>query len=218
MRRISLQGEHLMTDLNRTPDTGDNRAERVKDKALGKHDDHPGVADHVGEGVGGISGVVAGAAVGSAVGPIGTIIGGIVGAMGGWWTGRAVAEAATAITPADDTYYRRHFDSKAGRMGNRTYDEVKPAYYIGHLASRNPDYQNRSFEDVETDLSRGWGTDRNRGSWDDVRGFASEGFTRGRSGAKNLAGGLADRADDFKDRIDGNPASKPGPDPTDRRF
>ena len=205
-----------MTDLNRTPETGDTRADRVKDKALGLHDDHPGVADHVGEGVGGISGVVAGAAVGSAVGPIGTIIGGIVGAMGGWWTGRAVAEAATAITPADDTYYRRHFDSRPGRMGNRTYDEAKPAYYIGHLASRNPDYQNRAFEDIETDLSRGWGTDRNRGAWDDVRGFASEGFSRGRSTARNVASGIADRADDFKDRIDGNPASRPGVDPTDR--
>src|SRR5688572_6586530 len=108
---ISTQGAQSMADLNRTPEMGDGRTERVKDKALGKHDDNPGVADHVGEAAGGISGVVAGAAVGSAAGPIGTIIGGIVGAMGGWWTGRAVAEAATAITPADDTYYRRHFDS-----------------------------------------------------------------------------------------------------------
>ncbi len=200
-----------MADFNRTPEPGD-RTERVKDKALGKHDDNPGVADHVGEAAGGISGVVAGAAIGSAVGPVGTIIGGIVGAMGGWWTGRAVAEAATAITPADDTYYRRHFDSKAGRYGNRTYDEAKPAYYIGHLASRNPDYQNRKFEDVETDLSRGWATDTNRGGWDDVRGFANEGFERGRS----TAGKLADRVDDMKDRVDGNPASRPGPDRTDR--
>ena len=204
-----------MADFNRTPEPGD-RTERVKDKALGKHDDNPGVADHVGEAAGGISGVVAGAAVGSAAGPIGTVIGGIVGAMGGWWAGRAVAEAATAITPADDTYYRRHFDSKAGRFGNRTYDEVKPAYYVGHLASRNPDYRGRDFEDIETDLSRGWGSDRNRGSWDDVRGFASEGFNRGRSSLSNAASGLADRIDDTKDRIDGNPASRPGIDRTDR--
>lgn len=203
-----------MADFNRTPEPGD-RTERVKDKALGKHDDHPGVADHVGEAAGGISGVVAGAAVGSAAGPIGTVIGGIVGAMGGWWTGRAVAEAATAITPADDTYYRRHFDTKASRFG-RTYDEAKPAYYVGHLASRNPDYRNRSFEDIETDLSRGWASDRNRGSWDDVRGFAAEGFTRGRSTLSNAASGVADRVDDLKDRVDGNPASRPGIDRTDR--
>ena len=205
-----------MTDLNRTPDAGDSRAERVKDKALGKHDDHPGVADHVGEATGGISGVVAGAAIGSAAGPIGTIIGGIVGAMGGWWTGRAVAEAATAITPGDDTYYKRHFETSPGRFESKSYDDAKPAYYLGHLASRNPDYRDRSFGDVENDLRRGWTTDRNRGTWDDVRNFASEGFSRGRSSVGTAASKAANTADDLKDRVDGNPASRPGPDRTDR--
>ncbi len=206
-----------MTDLNRTPDRDFDKTDRIKDKALGKHDDNPGVADHVGEAAGGISGVVAGAAIGSAAGPVGTVIGGIVGAMGGWWTGRAVAEAATAITPGDDTYYRTHFETNSGRTTTtRTYDDAKPAYYLGHLASRNPDYRNRSFGDVENDLRRGWTSDRNRGTWDDVRNFASEGFNRGRSTLSNVGSGVADRADDFKDRIDGNPASRPGPDRTDR--
>ena len=204
-----------MADFNTTPDPVDSRTERVKDKALGKHDSNPGVADHVGEAAGGISGVTAGAAVGSAAGPIGTIIGGIVGAMGGWWAGRAVAEAATGITATDDTYYRRHFES-SGRVGSRSYDDVRPAYYLGHLAARNPDYRNRSFSDVETDLRRGWTSDTKRGSWDEFRSYASEGFTRGRSTMGNVASGLADRIDDTKDRIDANPASKPGPDPTDR--
>ena len=175
-----------MTDLNRGQDMPDSRAERVKDKALGKHDDNPGVADHVGEAAGGISGVVAGAAIGQPLdrsnchwryrrrnGRMGT--------------GRAVAEAATAITPGDDVYYRRHFESSPGRFGSRTYDEVKPAYYIGHLASRNPDYRNRPFEDIETDLRRGWTSDSKYGAWDEVRGFASEGFTRGRSTLGNVA-------------------------------
>ncbi len=205
-----------MADLNRTPDSGDSRTERVKDKAFGKHDDNPGVADHVGEATGGISGVVAGAAIGSAAGPVGTIIGGIVGAMGGWWTGRAVAEAATAITPGDDTYYRKHYESASGRFGGKPYDEARPAYYLGHVASRNPDYRNRTFGDVENELRRGWTTDRNRGTWDDVRNFASEGFSRGRSSVGNAAGRVADGADDLKDRVDGNPASRPGPDRTDR--
>ena len=52
-------------------------------------------------------------------------------------------------------------------------------------------------------------------------------FTRGRgeqSGAADRARktGIADRitdaADNLKDRVDGNPASRPGPDPTDRRI
>lgn len=203
-----------MTDLNR--DAADSRVERVKDKALGKHDDRPGVADHVGEAAGGVSGVVAGAAIGSAIGPIGTVLGGILGAMGGWWSGRAIAEAATGITPGDDTFYRGHYESSPSRFGGRTYDEVKPAYYLGQLASRNPDYRNRSFDDIESDLHRGWTTDSKFGAWDDVRGYASEGFSRGRAAVGNVAGATADRVDDLKDRVDGNPASRPGPDSTDR--
>ena len=197
-------------------DTGDGRVERAKDKALGKHDDNPGVADHVGEAAGGISGVVAGAAIGSAVGPIGTIIGGIVGAMGGWWSGRAVAEAATAVTTDDDNYYRKHYQTSSAGRTTRSYDQVKPAYYLGHVASRNPDYRNRSFEEIEGDLRGGWSSDSKYGSWDEARGFAREGFTRGRSTLGQAAKGLADKADDFKDRVDGNPASRPGPDATDR--
>jgi len=205
-----------MADREIMPNTGDGKIERAKDQALGKHDSNPGVADHVGEAAGGISGVVAGAAIGSAIGPIGTIIGGIVGAMGGWWSGRAVAEAATAITKDDDTFYRSRFEASSGRVSGRSYDDVKPAYYLGHLASRNPDYRNRSFDEIETDLRRGWTADSKYGPWDDVRGFAREGFTRGRSTLANVAGGIADRADDLKDRVDANPASRPGPDPTDR--
>jgi len=37
-----------------------------------------------------------------------------------------------------------------------------------------------------------------------------------RGGAKRAGQRLADAADDLKDRVDGNPASRPGPDPTDR--
>jgi hypothetical protein len=205
-----------MADREIVPNSGDGRLEYAKDKALGKHDDHPGVADHAGEAVGGISGVVAGAAIGSAAGPVGTVIGGIVGAMGGWWSGRAVAEAATSITKDDDAFYRSRFESSGGRVSGRSYDDVKPAYYLGHIASRNPDYRSRSFEEVENDLSRGWTSDKRYGAWGDVREYAREGFTRGRSTFGRVAGGIADRADDLKDRVDMNPASRPGPDPTDR--
>ncbi|MFL5580298.1 MAG: hypothetical protein ACJ8AO_07985 [Gemmatimonadaceae bacterium] len=213
------------------------------------HDDHPGVGDHVGEAAGGISGVLAGAAIGSAGGPIGTLIGGIVGAMGGWWTGRAVSEAATNITHADDDYYRSHYERSSNRLADRSYEQVRPAYHFGHLASHNPDYKDRDWEYVERDLQKGWASDTSGkyGEWTSMRDYAREGFTRGRStygttratterpyyGAGTAAAGMADRAgdaaanfghraanaaDSVKDRIDGNPASRPGPDPTDRRF
>jgi hypothetical protein len=197
-------------------DSTDGKLERAKDKALGKHDDRPGVADHVGEAAGGIGGVTAGAAIGSVAGPIGTVIGGIVGAMGGWWTGRAVAEAATSVTTEDDGYYRSHYESSPNRLADRRYDDVRPAYYLGHIASRNPDYTNRSFGEIESDLRAGWSRDNRYGAWDTVRSYANEGFNRGRSTLANAGERVADAADDLKDRVDANPASRPGPDATDR--
>lgn len=200
------------------PGSTDGKLERAKDKALGKHDDNPGVADHVGEAAGGISGVAAGAAIGSAAGPIGTVIGGIVGAMGGWWTGRAVAEAATAVTTDDENYYRSHYDRAP--IADRRYDDVRPAYHLGHVASRNPDYRARSFEEIEGDLRGGWSKNANLGSWDSVRAYAREGYSRGTNTLRAAGNKVADAADDLKDRVDGNPASRPGPDSTDsnRRF
>jgi hypothetical protein len=198
------------------PDRTDAKLERAKDKALGMHDDNPGVADHVGEAAGGVGGVLAGAAAGSVVGPVGTIIGGIVGAMGGWWTGRAVAEAATAITSEDETFYRKHYETSGTSLADKRFEDVRPAYYVGHLATRNPDYKGRSFEEIEPDLRRGWPTDKKYGTWDSMRAFAREGYTRGRSTLGNVGERAANAIDDTKDRIDGNPASRPGPDATDR--
>ena len=190
-----------------------DKLDRAKNQALGKHDDNPGIADHVGEAAGGIGGVAAGAAIGSLAGPIGTVIGGIAGAVGGWWAGRAVAEAATAVTTDDDDYYRRHYDTTP--IGDRSYDQVRPAYHIGHIASRNPDYRGRSFDDVDADLRRGWAADHAQ-PWDSVRSYASEGYRRGASTLSNAGARVANAADDLKDRVDGNPASRPGPDATDR--
>ena len=204
-----------MRDRNDTPRSTDGKMERAKDNALGMHDDNPGVADHVGEAAGGITGVAAGAAAGSLAGPVGTVIGGIAGAMAGWWTGRAVAEAATTITEEDDRYYRKHYESSPNRPSDRRYEDVRPAYYFGYIATRNPEYRNRDFNDIEGDLRTGWSSDSKFGSWDAVRGYASEGYARGRARDRGLGERAADKIDDLKDRVDANPASKPGPDRTD---
>jgi hypothetical protein len=264
-----------------------------------KHDDNPSLGDEVGEAAGGISGVLAGAAIGSAGGPIGTIIGGIAGAVSGWWAGRSISEAAQKFTHDDDTHYRNHYESSSSKLADRSYEDVRPAYQLGHLASQNPDYANRDFDAVETDLQRGWSNDvsTKHGDWSSVKGYARDAYQRGRmsssgtgasmgataagtagyaagrtadkmdnagdrmqagasnvghdaartadrvgdkasdvghdmkQGAENLwdktknaAGNAADKlgnaVDDTKDRVDGNPASRPGLDSTDttRRF
>ncbi|MEO5815712.1 MAG: hypothetical protein ABIT20_10575 [Gemmatimonadaceae bacterium] len=209
-------------------DTTDGKIERAKDSALGKHDSNPSHVDEAGEAVGGIGGVLAGAAIGSAIGPVGTIIGGIAGAVGGWWSGRAVTEAASKISTDDDDYYRGHYESSTTKLGDRSYDDVRPAYQLGQVAAHNPDYANKPWKDVSGDLQRGWTDDQTKkyGDWNTVSNYAGEGYTRGRSAVGAAAAGTANAAkdvgnkaanvvDDMKDRVDGNPASKPGKDSTD---
>lgn len=143
----------------------------------------------IGEGVGGVAGAAAGAAVGSLAGPIGTVIGGIAGAVGGWWSGRAAADAASSIDRSDDDHFQRHFNTSSGTTGGRSYDAVRPAYQVGHVASLNPDYEGRSFEDVEPHLRAGWTGDvaTQSGEWSDVRSYARDAFERGQERRVTLA-------------------------------
>jgi len=167
---------------SRVDDSTDGRIERAKDRALGSHDDEPSAADELGEAAGGISGVLVGAGIGSAAGPIGTLIGGIAGALGGWWAGRAVAEAATSLTHEDEEHFRRHYDSLPERPADRAYDDVRPAYYLGQIASHNPNFTEREFIEVEPELEKGWASYSDKyGSWPTIRHYAAEGFSRGRS-------------------------------------
>ncbi|HEX9485007.1 MAG TPA: hypothetical protein VF929_10520 [Gemmatimonadaceae bacterium] len=182
-----------MSDRDRRFDSTDGKVERAKDAALGKHDSNPSHVDEVAEGVGGVGGVLTGAALGSGAGPIGTIVGGIAGAVGGWWAGRAVTEAASTLTREDDEYYRGHYEQSPNRLADRSYDDVRPAYMLGHLAAHNPDYRNRSWKEVSKDLQRGWSVDNAKrfGDWESISGYAGEGYERGRSivdtGAKRTA-------------------------------
>jgi hypothetical protein len=151
----------------------------------GAGDDRAGAGDEIGEAVGGISGVLTGAAIGSLGGPIGTIIGGVAGAVSGWWAGRAISEAA-AHAEHDDAYYRgRHAGGEhaAGAAAAPSYDDVRPAYQLGHLAGRNPDYRGRAFDEVERDLRHGWTAEvsARHGSWERVRGYARDAFERSRA-------------------------------------
>ena len=207
-------------DVSRDPSVDDREvtAKPVRDDAT--------TADYVGETAGGISGGLAGAAIGSIGGPVGTLIGGLAGVIGGWWAGRSIAEAAKDYGDADDRYYRGHYEA-GSRSASRSYDDVRPAYQLGHIASRNPDYAGQDFDKVESDLRRGWSDEigAKHGDWSSVRGYAREGYTRGTStlgeksahAADRVATGLEAGVDNIKDRIDGNPASKPGLDPTDAR-
>ena len=166
----------------RANESTDSRIERAKDVALGKHHAHATVGDEIGEVAGGISGVLLGAGIGSAAGPVGALIGAIGGAIGGWWAGRAVAEAASALSHEDEEYFRAHYDSLKSRPVDRAYDDVRGAYYLGQIASHNPNFIEREFTEVEPELERAWAQHEDEyGKWPTVREYAATGFTRGKS-------------------------------------
>ena len=167
---------------DRHSDSIDGRIERAKDASLGAHSKKPSHADELAEATGSISGVLVGAGIGSAAGPIGTLVGGVAGAIGGWWAGRAVAEAASSLSREDEDHFRAHYDAQTNRQADRAYDDVRGAYYLGQIASHNPNFIARTFDEVEPELERGWSRVADKhGPWKSVRPYAAEGYSRGRS-------------------------------------
>ena len=186
-----VRDDSLIT--GRETDTVADRTVRANDSTVVRHDHEPTVGDQVGEAAGGIGGVIAGAAIGSIGGPIGTVIGGIAGAIGGWWTGRAIAEAASNFSHADDEHFRTDYETRSTGVASnidRSYERVRPAYQLGYLASRNPEYAGRSFEDIEPHLERGWtGNAAIDGSdWNEMRDYARTAYVRGAASQSSLTG------------------------------
>jgi hypothetical protein len=169
-----------------------------------RHDDNPSTGDKVGEAVGGVSGALTGAAVGSPAGPIGTIVGGIAGAVGGWWAGRTVAEAASKFNEHDDNNYRQAYETRSDRLVDRSYEDVRPAYQLGHLASQNPDYSGQNFEAIEAELQSGWSNDlrAKHGDWAAVRPYAEEAYTSRTSvSAREAANRIENSSENLTDRV-----------------
>jgi hypothetical protein len=134
--------------------------------------EHPGAGEQAGEAVGGIGGTLAGAALGAPGGPVGMILGGLAGAFGGWWAGEKAGRAAEDFDKHDD-YYRGHFDEH--KHPTLDYEQARVGYGLGHVAGRNPDYRGRSFDDVESDLRRGWTW---RYDFDEMRPYVRTGYER----------------------------------------
>ena len=64
-------------------------------------------------------------------------------------------EQLGASSTADDTYYRRHFDSAYSTAGG-SYDDYAPAYRYGTQMRGDTRYQGRQWNDVESDLRSDW--------------------------------------------------------------
>ena len=110
--------------------------------------------------------------------------------VGGWWAERDVAASVRQVTFEDDVVYRAHYDFSPTRLADRSYEVVRPAYLVGHIAGTNPGYNGMNFESVERDLRSGWTEDirAKHGDWDAVRVYAREAFARKRQRVERTSG------------------------------
>jgi hypothetical protein len=88
------------------------------------------------------------------------------------------------------------YESSPNRVDDRSYEDVRPIYHLGHVASEHPDYRARSFEEIEAELQKGW-TDELRsryGEWSQVRPYAREAYARrGDQGDRRARGSDGDQ-------------------------
>ena len=153
--------------LDPTPDAN-------RDPLTGEPGSHPS-----GAGVGAAGGAATGAAIGAAVGgPVGAAVGGIAGAVAGGAAGHAVAEGLDPTV--EDAYWGKTYNTRPYYRPGRTYEEYQPAYRYGWESASRAEYRNRQFDEVESDLERGWETARGktREGWRDVREATRDAWNR----------------------------------------
>jgi hypothetical protein len=137
---------------------------------------HP-LGTGVGAAAGGIAGAAAaGAVAGTTVGPVGTIVGAVAGAVIGGLAGKGVAAAIDPV--AEDAYWRDNYSSRPYVGSGESYDDYGPAYRYG--VDGYGQYKGRTFDDVESELSRDW--QRARGSskltWDNAKHATRDSWQR----------------------------------------
>ncbi len=117
-------------------------------------------------------------------------VSGIAQSVGGWWTARETAASVNDVTFEDDVVYRAHYDFSPTRLADRSYEVVRPAYLVGHIAGANPSYAGKGFEEIERDLRSGWSDDlrTKHGEWDALRDYAKEAYGRRRQRIERASG------------------------------
>jgi hypothetical protein len=134
--------------------------------------ENKGNLERLGSTTGGLAGKVGDAAVDI----MGSMIRTVAGSVGGWWSERTPDDAEATFDDTAERSCRQHFENV---RRNTSYDAVRPLYQFGHLAGQNPDYQGRSFEEVESDLRNSWTDEKAQtyGSWDTVRDYVNTGYS-----------------------------------------
>jgi hypothetical protein len=79
----------------------------------------------------------------------------------------------------EDTYWRTNYRTRPyASSAGRAYEEYQPGYRYGYEAAHR--YQNRSWNEVEGDLSSGWATYKDRGSstWEQIKDAVRDAWDR----------------------------------------
>lgn len=112
--------------------------------------------------------------------PVAMILGTIAGTLGGWW--KKAAEERFEFPDTEDAACRAHFTSITVLPGDMSYERARTGYALGYVASRNPGYAGRDFEEIEPELRRGFG-DEHAADYDALREFTRYGYGRGQGRA-----------------------------------
>lgn len=144
-----------------------------------------GAMERMGEQIGGAAGRAVGRGTEMAANAMTSMLGSAMDSLGDWWSSSEAREAADSFNGERDRTCRSHFEGEGAGEGegstpNRHYDDVRPLYQFGHMAGQNPDYQGRSFEEVEPDLQRAWDDDSRESpaDWPEVRGYVGFGYSQ----------------------------------------
>ena len=96
-------------------------------------------------------------------------------------------------TNAEEEYWREHHSTRPYARDDRPFLEYKPAYRYG--ADAHTRYPDRSFDEVDSDLSQDW--DRFKGTssltWDEARHAARDAWQRVKDAAERALPGDRDR-------------------------
>jgi hypothetical protein len=99
--------------------------------------------------------------------------------------GADTTRSADDFGAADRSYYRKHYSALSANPATTSYDEARTGYELGHRAAVNPTYTGRDFGEVELDLRRDFGGDR-EGTFERIRDYAAHAFDW-----KTILGGIA---------------------------
>jgi hypothetical protein len=108
--------------------------------------------------------------------PLAVVLGAIAGTLGGWW--KKAAEERYDLPLSEEEACRAHFQTLQDLAPDLDYNRARTGYAFGYVASRNPGYRGRSFDEVEPELRQGFGTEL-ASDYDLLRDFTRYGYDRG---------------------------------------